>query len=422
MIAGILKLSLKELRKKKLFLLLMLLVCIVAMHTVLSSITNAASTAYQQMIFERYIGYDLSTVLHLNYQYTEETEEFAKVLDKYRDYIAALDGVSTVGMLDVAGVDFIELKASQEYQDANANVIAGSIYADYPARAQLLSADESLLNLVNGGISSYAKPSEGYLPIYASEIFRDSLPLGSTLTDERTGDQYEVMGFIPTGSKWIDENDLIRFPMVSMDGWFIAPFTEGSKADIMTQLSCLHNTYILISQDADVDHLKQAITAYPEQHQFRASAYTLSEEYDMYHMETQTFTVRQIGLAVFISIMAVSSIVAVFTTNALLKRKQYGILLANGFTQIDIAVGIATEISVIVFSSSAVSWIIKLMEFERSTDLFRDVLLEAHVRYTLPICVLISMILTGIATLLPAVKVFRYQPSELIGGDAHGAY
>ena len=40
-------------------------------------------------------------------------------------------------------------------------------------------------------------------------------------------------------------------------------------------------------------------------------------------METQTFTVRQIGLAIFISIMAISSIVAVFTTNTLLKKKQY---------------------------------------------------------------------------------------------------
>lgn len=65
--AGSLKLALKELRKKPFFSLMMLVVCIVAMHMVLSSSTNAASTAYQQMIFEQHMGYDLSTILHLDY-------------------------------------------------------------------------------------------------------------------------------------------------------------------------------------------------------------------------------------------------------------------------------------------------------------------------------------------------------------------
>ena len=55
-------------------------------------------------------------------------------------------------------------------------------------------------------------------------------------------------------------------------------------------------------------------------------------------METHPFTIRQIALAVFISLMSISSIIAVFTTNILLKRKQYGILIANGFTQKDIVV------------------------------------------------------------------------------------
>lgn len=419
---GILKFSLKEIKKKKFFSLLMLVVCTVAMHTVISSITNAASTAYQQMLFEHNMGYDLDTVLHLDYQYTEETPEFTEVLAQYRAYISELDGIKAVGMLDVAGISFSELNDSVAYQTINAGIVEGSVYENYPARAQLLYVDEPLLDLVKGGISAYSQSSDGCLPIYASELFKEALPIGMTLTDERTGSKYEIVGYIPTGSKWIDENDLIRFPMVSMDGWFIAPFTAESEADIMTQLSCLHNTYILLSEGADIDYIKQAITSYPEQHGFKATAYTLAEEYDMYHAETEAFVARQIGLAVFISLMAISSIATVFTTNTLLKRKQYGVLLANGYTQNNITVSIATEIGVIVFSSSILSWVIKLVEFERSIDPFRNVLLESHIRYTLPICALIAIALVGIATLLPAIRVLKYQPCELIGGNQHVTY
>ena len=207
-----------------------------------------------------------------------------------------------------------------------------------------------------------------------------------------------------------------------MDGWFVAPFTAESEADIMTQLSCLHNTYILLFDSADIDYLKQAITSYPEQHGFKATAYTLAKEYDMYHEETEAFVTRQIGLAISISIMAVSSIATVFTTNALLKREQYGILLTNGYTQSNITVGIVTEIGIIVFSAAILSWVVKLVEFKRNADPFRNVLLEAHTRYTLPICALLAIILIGIATLLPAIRVFKYQPCELIGGNYHGAY
>ena len=213
---GVLRISLKELNRKKFFSFMMLVICTIAMHTVISAITNAASTIYQQMIFEHNMGYDLNNVLHLDYQYTEETSGFTETLTQYRAYISELDGVKTVGMLDVAGIYFSELNDSVAYQTINAGIVAGSIYEDYPAQALLLCVDESLLGLVEGSISAYSKSSGGRLPIYASELFKEALPMGMTLTDERTGSQYEIVGYIPTGSKWIDENDLIRFFL-----WFL---------------------------------------------------------------------------------------------------------------------------------------------------------------------------------------------------------
>lgn len=418
----IIRLALKEIRKKKLFTLLMFIVCLIAMHMVVTSITNATSAIYQQKIFERSLGYDMENVLHLDYNATDENQAFANVLVEYKNYIAELPGIESVGQFDLSGMYFSELKTSEAYMEINEEVVAGRKYEHHPEISQLLQVDEELLSFVKGDILEYVETASGNRPIYASEIFQSILPVGTLLSDDRTGDVYEIAGYFAKGNQWVEEDDLIRFPMVSMDGWFVAPFSDESKNDIMTQLSCLHNTYALLSEDADIDYLKQKLAEYSNQHGFDATAVTLAEEYEAYRMETKIFTTRQAAIAVFISVMAISSIIAVFTTNILLKRKQYGVFIANGLTQKDIIFCIAVEITVIVFLSTLFAWVIKLAEFMRSTDLFREVLFTAHVYFTLPICLVVAVILVLLATLLPAIKVFQYQPSELIGGNTNGNY
>lgn len=416
----LLRLSIKEIRKKKFFSVLIFLVCVIAMQTVLSAITNATSAAYQQKIFESNMGVDMEKVLHLDYQYTEESPEFANVIRQYLDYIRELPGVEAVGQFDATGMYFSELKDMDEYKEINKTLLKGQKYENYPGISQLLSIDEEILPFVKGGITEYAAVTNGLLPLYVSEVFKDVLLEGQVLTDERTGDQYEIVGYIPTGAKWVEEDDLIRFPLISLDGCFIAPFTEQSRDDIMTQLSCLHNTYVFLSDGADIDFIKEQIFSYSLQHDFEASAMLLSEEYKVYQSETATFTTRQMILAFFISIMAISSVVAVFTTNTLLKKKQYGILLANGFTLTNIAAEIIIEIFIMIACSGFLSWAMKWLEFERSTDLFKTVLLTAHMKYTFPLCIVLTFILTGAAALIPITQLFKYQPCELIGGDTNG--
>ena len=277
------------------------------------------------------------------------------------------------------------------------------------------------MSFVKGGITEYTATTSGLLPLYVSEVFKDILSKGQILTDERTGGQYEIAGYIPIDAKWVEEDDLIRYPLVSLNGWFIAPFTKQSRDDIMTQLSSLHNTYVFLSNHADIDFVKEQVSTYPLQHGFEASAVLISEEYKGYQSETAAFTRRQILLALFISIMATSSVTAVFTTNTLLKKKQYGIWIANGFTLSDIAAEIAIEIFVIIFCSGIFAWGMKWIELTRSIDLFKTVLLTVHIRYTLPICIILDFILTMIAALIPITKLMKYQPCELIGGDTNGS-
>ena len=112
---AILKLAIKEIRKKKFYVILMFIVCLIAMNTVLTSITNATSAAYQQKIFESSLGYDMDKILHLDYHDTEENQEFTDTLTQYMDYISKLPGIEAVGQFDATGVYFSEFKNMDSY-------------------------------------------------------------------------------------------------------------------------------------------------------------------------------------------------------------------------------------------------------------------------------------------------------------------
>ena len=420
---AILQIALKELLKKRSFTLLLILVCIVAMNTILTSITNISSEIYQQKIFERNLGTSMDNILHIHYSKSFETQDFVDGIPKYLQYISDLKGVKSVGQFERTGVFFEELKDRDEYKEINQRLLQGTKYENHPERSDILFIDEELLSLIKISFNEYNKTGSDNLPIIVSETFEDILPIGTVLSEERTQSVYEVVGYLPIGKQWVDKNDLIRFPLETMDGCFIAPFPPKDKTDILTQLSCLHNTYVIFD-NANLNYLKTNIEYYSLSHGFHATANTLSEEYKIYLNEIKKYTSNQITLAIFISVMAISSIVSVFTTNAILKQNQYGIYLANGFTKKEIELGILLEIFLLIIPSTLIVWIGNLIQLSKSDDIgieiFRDVLLTAHLEYTLPICLIVSFTVGIISSLLPIYKVSKYQPSELIGGLKNG--
>lgn len=415
------RLSLKELQKKKLFTVLLLSVCITAMSATVTAVTNAASAVYQQKEFEQNIGFDPKRTLHLHYANAEETQQFANDVQQYFRELSNLETIQCIGRFDFCSVFFRELQDSVEYTKVNQKILKGSIYENHPNCTQMLFADESVLSFIKNDFEGYKDTASEELAIYVSEAFKNVLPIGTVLTEERTETRYKVVGFFSENAKWVDENDAIRFPLVSMKGWCIAPFSKESETDILTQLSTLHNTYVFALDTAEIEVLKREVTATAQKIGLEVTAQTVAEEYVQYKKETEAFSKRQIGIAVFVGVMAVSAIIAAFTTNTILKRKQYGILLANGFRQRQIAWSILSEIMMILVPAALTAWVCKLAELMLSTSvsirMFRNVLLTAHIKYTLPVCIAAAIAVGSISSILPIMKLFVYQPSELIGGE-----
>ena len=88
---------------------------------------------------------------------------------------------------------------------------------------------------------------------------------------------------------------------------------------------------------------------------------------------------------------------------------------------------IALESMMIIVTSGLTTWFIKLKDLQNSdalgVSLFRDILLTAHMEFTLPVCVLVCFMLVLLSVILPAINISRFQPSELIGGESsYGIY
>ena len=232
---GIIKLALIELRKKIFFSLLSFIVCLVAFYLIISSITTVSSTVYQKKVLLANIGMDLADVIHLQYQGNDEDSEYIRKLDEFKMSLQEMADIKAVCEFDASGMYFEELSSNDEYITINKELIGNGRYRNHPAISRVIRIDEQLLGLIKGNLPAYSYPANGNLPIYPSIVFKELLPLGSLLTDEQFGDVYEVAGYLEKDARWADENDLIRFPLVDLAGYFIVPWSISSHEDVMTR-------------------------------------------------------------------------------------------------------------------------------------------------------------------------------------------
>lgn len=69
-----------------------------------------------------------------------------------------------------------------------------------------------------------------------------------------------------------------------------------------------------------------------------------------------------------------------------------------------------------LLGAGLLAWGVQWVGLMRSTDLFRGVLLGAHTGCTLPACILLAVLITGMGALIPLNRLFRTSPGELIKG------
>ena len=133
--------------------------------------------------------------------------------------------------------------------------------------------------------------------------------------------------------------------------------------------------------------------------------------------------------AIMITVLAAVSIAASNIVYCLMRRKHYGIMLANGMCKADIIWLIAMQNAIVMVLAAVAAWIVRLRaEFE---TLFPKKVLEetgrlyegayvAHMHY-MPVILIISvMILLMISCVIPAVMIGRTSLADMVSGRSEG--
>ena len=408
------KLAIRELRNNPLWSILGLIICFICFNTVFASLTNIGASVYQRKEFEENINIDLNNINHLYFNNIEENEDYNA---RVNSFIKEIKDRYAVGRYDQTGEYFLEIKDNDKYININQKIlnITGSKYNKKPDISRVMYVDEEIFNIIKGINIEYDSDGK-YTPIYVSESFKEIIPLGTSLTSQIRKEQFEVCGYIDNNLSFFDENDVIRFPLISLDGYFIAPLPESYDIDIMSTLSTLHNVFVI----SDVD-IREELKVAASEYNFDIEVILLSEEYSQYKDEEDYFVKAQTVLAVFISIMALSSLISIFSADTLLKKRDYGIYLSNGYSRFDVLRIIFNKIMIIVFSSIIISYSNKYINLLRSDSvsirLFKNILIKSYIYYSLPMGILLALVIVIISVIIPAVKIFSFEPHELISGE-----
>ena len=408
------KLAIRELRNNPLWSILGLIICFICFNTVFASLTNIGASVYQRKEFEENINIDLNNINHLYFNNIEENEDY---IARVNSFFKEIKDRYAVGRYDQTGEYFLEIKDNDKYININQKIlnITGSKYNKKPDISRVMYVDEEIFNIIKGINIEYDSDGK-YTPIYVSESFKEIIPLGTSLTSQIRKEQFEVCGYIDNNLSFFNENDVIRFPLILLDGYFIAPLPESYDIDIMSTLSTLHNVYVI----SDVD-IREELKVAASEYNLDIEVILLSEEYSQYKDEEDYFGKAQTVLAIFISIMALSSLISMFSADTLLKKRDYGIYLSNGYSRFDVLRIIFNKIMIIVFSSIIISYSNKYINLLRSDSvsirLFKNILIKSYIYYSLPMGILLALVIVIISVIIPAVKIFSFEPHELISGE-----
>lgn len=404
----------KEMKKKFLYTLTLILITTVSMLVCLFAVTDSGGFMFQEKSLKDTLHYPFENILRLQYHSPEETQEFIETEAIFRTALGDIEGVNSIGRFDVTGIEFGELKNNGDYQELNKQYLESN-RTGHPEISRLIKVDQSLLSMVDIGVSEYPD-LDGLEPVYVSDIYSDVISKGDRLTDAFSKTKYEVVGYFSAGNKWVSGDDIIRYPTISMDGMFLVPFSEYDNQDVMSSLSCLHNTYVLLDTNTDIYGMSSAISEMADGYGLQVTAVPLENELEEYANEMKQFAINRFVLAVFIVSMAVCSIVLTFVSHTIMKKKQYGVLLANGYEMKDVTLCIVSEICMTVFSSAALAWLIQFLSLYKNDNLFREIYLLAHCTYGTSAIITIAAVITVLSSVLPIAKIKKCTPSELIGG------
>ena len=400
----------------KLRVLLILILSTITFSLALMSLTNTLSFRTQMSIVEGMFSTDLDKTYRIDVSYIESDESAGESFEFLKSFANKIDG-TLCGAYDKSGEYYDELRNNQAFLHLNELAYEGTFRSESPDIAETIFFDPELIELLNtpsslDDIKLTTMIGEESLPLFAGKDYKGVLSVGDSLTLSRNGAKYIVAGFLDD-EIWLNDNDPITFPAISLNHMLLAPFSKQDRTDSITQQSTIGKIFVNASQDTIDRIMEEALGRGIKLH-----VTSISDFIRQWKTDNAEILKLNWFLSVIVMLCSAISIISTLCVNVLLKKREYGIRIAFGMTQRSIIISLLTETVVLNIIAGTVAMVFVYHRFSSSiVSDFQAIYLRTLCNGSLLALIGLIVIFVAVVLIIPLLILSRYEPANLIKED-----
>ena len=408
---------LQTIKHNKIWSAIIIVLSIISFLISLNAFTNAVSLYTQvDMVKDTFKESMIDNIYTLKIVNSKDNQ--AETITNIKNFISSLDEEIYTGAFYETGEYFNELETDSEYIRKNQTIYKNTYRENSPEISEVIYVDAQFFNMLNTNItaSMFEISNDEYLPVYVGYEYKNILPLENVLTLSRTNQKYVIKGYIQN-EKWLNNDDFISFAPISLDNKFIIPFSELDKKDNITQESTNGKIFIYLgNNESDKNKYIQEINTYAEENGIKLNITSVNELIDNYKNANQNIINSNIFLAIMVSICAITSIISTISILVLMRKKEYGIKIAFGYTKKKIIFSLITEVITLEFCSAFISYLIIYLKTLNNKSVFNEVYLQTLGSSSIIYMIIMLFLVCLLILILPLIIINHYEPSDLIRG------
>lgn len=339
------------------------------------------------------------------------------ISDKVHEYMSTLPEVVRSGYI------LSETLFEEEDESIQVNIID----KDIAAIGNLMLSEEDKKILENLG--------EDERIVFAGYNYRKQYHAGDMINcyvDDDIG-KIKIGGILKKGAGWIHEDRLFKGSYGKWDNYTLDDSMIVIAGSLKKELEGVSSGYAhsiyFQCESGTFDEVTDKIKKFCYDEGITVNISNYKDEIDKEKEDSSIVDDTVFIAAIMITVLAAVSIAASNIVYCLMRRKHYGIMLANGMCKADIIWLIAMQNAIVMVLAAVAAWIVRLRaEFE---TLFPKKVLEetgrlyegayvAHMHY-MPVILIISvMILLVISCVIPAVMIGRTSLADMVSGRSEG--
>lgn len=408
---------LQTIKHNKIWSAIIIALSIISFLISLNAFTNAVSLYTQvYMVKDTFKDSMIDNIYTLKIVNTKDNQ--AETITNVKNFVSSLDEEIYTGAFYETGEYFNELESNSEYIRKNQTIYKNTYRENSPEISEVIYVDAQLFNMIDTNItaSMFEISNDEYLPVYVGYEYKNILPLETVLTLSRTDQKYIIKGYIQN-EKWLNNDDFISFAPISLDNKFIIPFSELDKKDNITQESTNGKIFIYLgNNENNINKYIQEINTYAEENGIKLNITSVNELIDNYKNANQNIINSNIFLAIMVSVCAITSIISTISILVLMRKKEYGIKIAFGYTKKKIIFSLITEVITLEFCSALISYLMIYLKTLNDKSIFNEVYLQTLGSSSIIYMIIMLLVVCLLILILPLIIINHYEPSDLIRG------